>query len=269
MQTLWYFNGCSWTNGTGLSDHQIFPDLYPGNYPVDQQSQKTAPWEKTRNQLLEADSELFKLWEQTNLRLSYPGQISRLSSIETVNGSLSGSSIFGIKARTIKDVEDLISQDRRPTKVFIGLTAPGRIPIISNSPWGFEYSILAINPGSPRNADHPDQYHDYAHKFWTTHSDEEILIMYLYELLAIKNYIESRLGMTPIFLKMEAGWSRSVKLAQTTEWSVLKHIWQVLACDYTDQVGLCDFAQSRVADGHWSAGAHESFAQSLLDTHDS
>jgi hypothetical protein len=267
MQPLWYFNGCSWTNGTGLSDQQLFPDLYPGDYPIDQQSPKTAPWEKTRNQLLEADSELFKLWEQTNAQLSYPGQISRISPIETVNGSLSGSSMFGIKARTIKDIEDLLDQNRRPSQVFIGLTSPARIPIISNSPWGFQYSIMAINPGSPRDSNHPDRYHDYAHKLWTTHSDEEILIMYLYELLAIKNYTESRLGITPIFLKMESGWSRSVKLAQNSDWAVLEHVWALLDCDYTDQVGLCDFARSRVADGHWSASAHESFAQSLLDAH--
>ena len=262
-----YFGGCSFTEGSGLSDHDIFPDAYPGNFKVVEDAYKTG-WVHTRQKFLDADKVLrFKLLESNNNR-AYPAHLGKILNARVVNHGVAGSSMFGIMVRTIHGLTELIKANDIPDQVFIGLTSIERIPMINNDTnpedrrW--TYSIV------PSFVKEEDKFAKYAKEFWMLHTDEQLLTMYLYNCLSIKNFVKNVTGKDPIFLNTCAFWSKYYELYRYSRLPILKEVWELLDFDETfKHNALSSFANKDprfVADGHWTEYAHVQFARHLAET---
>jgi len=106
------------------------------------------------------------------------------------------------------------------------------------------------------------RYVNYAKEFWKSHSDEEMLVFYFYQCLAIKNYVQARLGKDPIFLNTCVNWYRNHDMAEASVLPILKHVWNLLDIKYVNSnPELGYFSDGFVADGHYTETAHIGFAK--------
>jgi hypothetical protein len=267
-----YFGGCSYTEGSGLADHEIFPDIYPGNYSDYKLAENIRDsWVDTRFDIIKKDNELFNNLTIKNNNKAYPAKIGKLLNANVMNGGIGGNSIFGILVKTIHDLTELIKTNNIPDHVFIGLTTTGRIPIINTNTLAKE--------NNPRNWIHTltashlvkagEKFEKYAQEYWKSHTDEQMLTTYLYYCFSIKNYVKNITGKDPIFLNVAFGHG-SYLTAANSNLPILKEIWNLLEFNkLSHHQNLTSFATHSinryVADGHWNEDAHDNFANHVVE----
>ncbi len=264
---LIYFNGDSFTEGAGLSDHAFFPNEYPGNLSTMEDVLKTK-WPDKRDQLINNDIELIKKIRLADNERAYPNYIKNLTGANIINAGVGGSSMMGILLRTLYELEELLSMKKIPTHVFIGLTYKERITI-PNVTIEVDSRTLshAIIPGF-EHLNLLTQYSKYAKQFWNSHTDDQILVHHLLDLITIKLYVEKKFNITPIFLNTHGYGDNDASICEHSDSPLIKMLWEMLDAKYLlDSKSLYSFKTNFVADGHVTEDAHEKFARWVVDTY--
>ena len=222
---LIYVNGDSQTDGIGLGDATVFPE-YPGN-SLHIDWDVINPWVSLRAHLIESRN-LADTLKQENRKRCWATHLGKLADAEVVNEAVGGSTMFGILTRTIHDIDNLIKQNKIPDLVIIGLTTEERIPIINDRPNIHDDSDW-IHTLHPMSIDHTDPIHQkYAKEYWTSQTDEAMLIFFLYKCLHIKHYVNAKLGIDPIFLNTSPYFYTNFKIINYTKIHLLREVWDSL-----------------------------------------
>lgn len=261
-----YFNGDSHTEGAGLADQDFFPD-YPGDYLPNEFSIYDTKWINKRSKYLGEDSGLFFKLRTANLNLGYPAQIKKIINCELQNGAVGGSGMFAIMVRTIHDLEKLASENKIPDQVFIGLTTKERLGIPNDEDWREDNSIW-VQTAMPATVDHLlPRFRKYALSYWQSHDNTQLLILFLYQCIAIKYAVNSLTGKDPIFLNTSIGWHDYKFLVENSNNLMLKDAWRLLNFDdISNQTALDHFGFQfgQVADGHFVKEAHIRYAKYII-----
>ena len=271
---LFYFNGDSYTAGVGLGDF-LFYTNYPGDmltkYP---NSEIVKKWHavcySNQNERYNENPEFYQKLNESNMNLSYPNQIGKLLDAEVINNAYGGSSIFGIFVRTVHDLQKLSNQNKIPDSVIIGLTAYERLTKILEC---FSSDSNTWTRGIMTNwvQDDPlisSSYKNYANTYWSSHSDEEMLIFFLYQCLSLKHYVKNLTGKYPIFLDTMMNKSHMTNIVKNTRNCMLTEVWNILNFDEIDnQLGILSFGEKYgyVADGHVNAKSHVEYAKYVVE----
>jgi len=255
---LIYVNGDSFVEGTGLADHIMF------KYSARLSSKD---WITHRAKLMR-DLETYHSLRSANQKLAWPACLENISGGEVINGALGGSSIHGIANRTITDLEALVASGKHPDYVFIGLTGIDRVMILNQTPTKETWWTLSAIPNYVSRLDKPKE--KYVNTFWETHSDEELLILFLRECLLIKSYVNSKTGKDPIFLNTAGSWDNLIPLVKNTKFQLIPFLWNLLGFDdlFEEQVPFGNFGKEypMCLDTHWSHLAHIDYAQYIFET---
>jgi hypothetical protein len=266
---LMYFNGDSFTEGAGLSDQSFFPETYPGNYDTMEEVMK-AKWRDTLGKIIdnETDNALRTKLRLANIERAYPKHIEKLIGGKVINAGVGGSSMKSIMLRTLFDLEQLSAAKQIPTHVFIGLTYKERVTIPNVSlevdSGSLSHSIIPgfENPGLSAF------YTKYAKQFWRSHTDEQMLVHHLQDIITIKFYVEKKFNITPIFLETYVFAKKDAVDCENTKSPLLKMLWETADIKYiTERKSLFDFKTKFVADGHLTEDAHINFASYIVDTY--
>ena len=267
-----YFNGDSHTEGAGLSDCDFFPDEYPGNFISDINNFK--PIDRTWSEWLYSYGSKNKhIWgklRNANMQLGYPAQLQKLLGCEIYNNAVGGSGMFSIMSRTMHDLEVLAKKNKIPDQVFIGLTTIERIGIPSEEKF-LDDATKWVHTALPITAHNlTDKWRNYAESHWTSHTDEQLLIFFLYQCAAIKYAVKSITGRDPIFLNTAIRWDHNHSIVRDSDNGMLRYVWASLGFDSIrdqisfDQIG---FPLGQVADGHFCREAHIEYANYLAQTY--
>jgi hypothetical protein len=263
-----YFGGCSYTEGSGLADHEIFPDIYPGNYGNYKSGESITPkWRDTRFSLVRTNKELSDKLLASNNNRAYPAHIAKLLNAKVMNSGIGGNSIFGILVKTVHDLTELAKTNNIPDHVFIGLTSIQRIALVNLFPFEDD-SRRWTQTLVPSHIHTAGNFEKYATEYWRTHTDDQMLTSYLYYCFSIKNYVKNITGKDPIFLN--TGFHQFDKIMNNTNLSVLKEVWNLLEFNkLLQQKNLGEFGTNDenryVADGHLSEEAHVKFASHIVE----
>lgn len=261
-----YTNGDSFTDGVGLGDATIFPE-YPGDQPTFNLNTCLA-WSKARNMLVK-DRNLTEKLHIEDRKYCWPTCLGKLVGAEIINNAVGGSNIFSILARTIHDLEKLEKENKLPDYVIIGLTSEERIPIISDNKLGTIRNW--VHTAHPNHIDVlSKQYQNYAKEFWKSHSDDEMLIFFLYECLHLKHYVNYKTGKDPIFLNTSNVFCNYSDIVKNTQLPLLEEVWNLL--DFETLSHRPSFVTigkplGNTACGHWTKKANIKFAKFIAKTY--
>lgn len=262
-----YFNGDSHTEGAGLADADMFPD-YPGDFAPGQFKLFDKSWIDKRQSHVDRDSQVYFKMREANLRLAYPARIQQLLNCEIYNGAVGGSGMFATMVRTMYDLEKFVEEDRIPNQVIIGLTTKERLGIPNDQDYRDDVTVW-VQTAMPVTLSHLDpKFQKFATAYWTSHSDEQLLILFLYQCLSIKYTVKSITGKDPIFVNTSSIWEKTHDLAENTNNSMLKSVWKLLNFDtIIKQTSLQEigFRSGQVADGHFVKEAHTEYAKYLVN----
>lgn len=265
---LVYVNGDSFVEGCGLADQVYFSGTQLSPKFLSTRDNKAAYWIERRAKLI-ADLGIAKELSLTNKQMSWAGHLQKLINCELVNNAVGGSSIHGIANRTIIDLKELASSNSIPDYVFIGVTSIERAMIINLQPE--TDSTRWTDSALPQWHSHLDSSKQrYVNEFWRSHTDEELLVMFLRECILIKSYVKSVTGKDPIFLNTSGTWDYVIEIVKTTKLKIIQPLWDILEFDtvFVDQEPFGKFGQEYplCLDGHWSEPAHIKYAQYIADT---
>ncbi len=261
---LLYFNGDSFTEGAGLTDHLFFPDKYPGNFDTINEVMK-AGWMIDRDKIIGDNMPLKIEIREANMTRAYPSHVNKITGAEVINGAVGGSSMMGIFFRTMYELEHLAEVDKTPSHIFIGLTYKERLTIPNISIAADARSLThSMIPSFPhQNA--LKKYNKYGSATWSAFNDSQLLAFHLRDLISIKCYAESRFNITPIFLKTYSMFDIDNEIIKSTSSPLLTSLWKTLDIQYiTTSKNLFDFKTKYVADGHLTEDAHEKFAEWIV-----
>jgi hypothetical protein len=265
---LIYCAGCSQTEGSGLADAVVFPNEYPGDVDINKLSRVS--WTNTRSSLLSKDPFLFEKLRQENLKRAWPAHLERITGHTVINGAVGGASIQSMSMTLIHDIEKLIQSGQVPNEVIIGITSIERISLLNLYPIN-DYTTLAFKNVMPSFVSNIEKrYARYCEEYWTSHSDEEMLTFYLYHCVMMQNYVISKIGKPPIFVKtvLTHDWE---SIVTTSNIFLLKEYWNLLNFkDFVQSKGLEEFAEPPnivLPDGHFKENAHERFAKYISEVY--
>ena len=265
---LIYCAGCSQTEGSGLADAVVFPNDYPGE--VDINKLDKVAWTNTRSNLLLKDPFLFERLRQENLKRAWPAQLERITGHTVINGAVGGASIQSMAMTLVHDLENLIHSNQIPNEVIIGTTSIERIPLLNLYPIS-NYTTLAFKNVMPSFLSNIEKrYARYCEEYWTSHADEEMLTFYLYHCVMMKNYVISKIGKPPIFVKtvLTYDWE---KIVNNSNVFLLKEYWNLLNFkDLIQEKSIGEFAVPHnivLPDGHFKEDAHIKFAEYVAEAH--
>lgn len=261
-----YVNGDSFNAGTGLADHLIFEECprlskTPGKGFV-------SGWSELRHKLIEK-RKLHNEIEAANKELVWPTILGKLTGATIVNGSRGGSAFGGIVNRTIYDIEHLVTTGQIPDYIFIGITSPERVMVIN--------TLLGADSNSWTDSAIPGHYQHlsrakqkYVQSVWSSHSNDELLAMFLRECLFIKSFVKVKTGKDPIFLNTSGVWQDIRQTIENTNTEMIRFLWNLLDFNsvFFDHKAFGDFGlrHPMCADGHWTAPAHIDYANYIATT---
>lgn len=261
-----YVNGDSFTDGSGLGDHVVFEN-FPGNM-ID----RSLPtrWGTTRSKILSSHPELRTLSKIENRKRVWATQLKNYINAEIINEAVGGSGIFSILTRTIHDVTNLVRNDKIPDLVLIGLTTCTRIPIINTNPNPNNSDDSAwIHTALPTwNSQIDSRYRKYIDATWESHTDEELLLFFLYQCLHIKHYIKSITNKDPIFLNTTYMMDEYKKLVESSNIILLKEVWELLEFSkVSDQISIYELSKDLpfLPCGHVTELAHAKYAKYVYE----
>jgi hypothetical protein len=264
-----YFNGDSQTLGTGVADHLFFEN-YPGHFhDLDKNKQLAGNWVRSREEYInKTGGDLRKKLDLENSQRAWPGQLGNILNAEVHNNAVGGSCIFSIYTRTVRDLEKFIRVNKIPDYVFIGLTTIERISMIYQDEYNLDRDnerswVSTIMPFSVGIWDR--KFQNYAYSHWDCHTDEDLLIFYLYQCLSIKNAVKSVIDREVIFVNTVNQWDTYTSIVKSTNSIMLKEIWAKLDFDSISprEYSLAHFGCEHgfVADGHFTEKGHREFAK--------
>lgn len=266
-----YFNGDSNTAGTGLSDYKFFKE-YPGDSVKQPSTDSLHKWQITLSKWYAQTNETFvRQQHYMNQKFSYAGKIGKLLNYEVFNGSVGGSSMFTITNRTIHDLTVLKSQNKIPDQVIIGLTSKERLtkilPTKNNDPAGWTSGVSTQWIDLDNRYDF--NFKNYAKNFWVSHTDVDILILFLWQCISLKHAVKSLTGKFPIFLRtLHEGNNSMQDLYRNNRHPMLDEAWNILNFDEIyNQKSIREFGNQYgfVADGHCNVKASEEYAKYIIE----
>lgn len=257
---LIYVNGDSFTDGVGIADSELFPE-YPGHYRSYDELPRT--WPAVRDDLVNSRNMREQLRMENRARC-WATHLGKLLNAKVINEAVGGSSMFAILTRTVHDLEELAKNNQIPDYVIIGLTSEERVPIINTTP-PIQNDDYWIQTGHPSHINSLNsKYKKYAIEYWNSHSDEEMLLFFLYECLHLKNYVKLKTGKDPVFLNTSNGSGRYKNIINKTRIHLLKEAWDLAEFDnVANQSKFLDIAQKHgiTACGHFLHEANIEYAE--------
>ena len=261
-----YTNGDSFTEGLGLSDYSVIAE-YPGHFKY----LKTDPewsdpkynamkleWVTLRSNILK-DAILSLKYKKENASKAWPSRLADILKTDVINSAVGGASIFEIASKTLYDLNQLVNvQKIIPDRVLIGLTSNSRLSFIGQQVKS--YAVYQLE-------DIPKKYQNYAKEYWGSHTDEEILTMYLYHCLTIKNTVKTLTGKDPVFLNTSFNFFQNKSIVDQSKIILLKDYWNQLGFDLvSDQPSIMDFATDEyqwTPCGHVTEEVHKKYAKHI------
>ena len=271
-----YVNGDSFTAGDGLSDPEIFPDLYPGHHSCDVEFD--VAWCNKRHAMLDRNLDLHNHWQLSNKKHVWATLLGELvdtmlvnDTVNVVNGAIGGSCMTGISTRTIAYLESLRSRADLPDYVFIGLTSIGRLGWYHEDTQDIGKIFNWVKSSIPgfHYRGYESKHKKLFEAIWTTLSDEELLIDYLKECLQIKNYVKRRIGRDPIFLNTVGEFWQYKEIVNNSKNQWLRMLWfDLLEFDKINDRWFNKGAfEQMTACGHVLPGVHAEYARDLAREH--
>jgi len=259
-----YINGDSFTAGDGLGDHAIFP-TFPGTLGLGDNPRTWASW---RDTLLTTDKELADLSIAENKKRSWAAQLANHTTATIINNAVGGSSMFGIYSRTVSDITSLIKNNIVPDVVLIGLTSDERVSFINRNPMP-DNNRFWVHVVVPACINHVGTTHrKYAKSFWESHSDEELLTLFLYTCFNIKTYVNSVINKDPIFINTSHRLEMYEKIVNESNIFLLKELWELLRFDTVamhPSIQHMNGTRPILPCGHVEASVHVEFAKYIYE----
>lgn len=272
---LIYTNGCSVTAGTGLADYLMLE--YPGDLNISQSdeqiSKQVRQWVDLRNSIFKKNQELkFKI-DQEQKKLSWPYFLSQKLGAKLINRAVQSSSIDSIVLRSILDLNELIEKDRKPDKIFIGLTLLPRtsLPEINfikeeDIPWRkafYDFHVGYDHSGMP------EIYKAFNDVIWTALTDDNLLIKYYQYMIMLNAYCYEQFNFYPIYVdcglkKFEFSYVSTVHNSKNLllhEFRKISRIDNLLDRDFHITSNSSWEDTKRVADGHVISQYHRDLAE--------
>lgn len=267
-----YTNGDSFTAGDGLIS--VFWDTYPGNISNNNtlaDQERSRKWASTKATEFSRDRHTvkseFKLYKEQNKQRAWPAKLGQLLDVQVINNALGGSGIVSIGMNTMQDLISLSNEGVIPDQVIIGLTGMARLSLVDDKAWWDEQKwMITAHPGHQEEI--PDRYLEYANNFWRSHSDDEIMLFFLYNCLSIRNFVKVHIGKFPIFVKTINEFDHWNSIVNNSNIPMVKKLWQLLEFDqlvHEPSIFTVKPVTEKLACGHLLEDSHDAFSKYLKE----
>ena len=251
-----YVTGDSFADGTGLGDFIL--ENYPGDIPANDFNnssvEKRLDWQEYVYK-----SGKFDLVREQGRKHTWGSLIEDKTGIKVINGAYPGSTITAVFLRLISDF-DLYGI---PEKVFITLPNASRIPIFIKTATTLEETLLSITPVSYDLYSKEQQ--NLAKAYWSEYSEEDNIVFYLRDIIAIENYVKEKTGNYPVWIDT-IFLSSVLDIVRNSKMSITKLLWgqSGLKTRLISMSAMIDSSDTYTADGHFGKSVHEKLANNII-----